>query len=87
VRSALEQFPAAEARSAIQVSEELAILKRWYYRSHKVGEIIFVKHDGEPPLRRIANAIGRVMRGDRKQEQETAESGTTASTDSAAPHA
>ena len=85
VRSGLEQFPAGEARSAIQFSEELAILKRWYYRSHKVGEIILMRHDGDPPVRRIANAIGRVLRGERNSEDATTQTSATAPVDSAPP--
>jgi len=74
LRSALEQFPAGEARSAIQFSEELAILKRWYYRSHKTGEIILAKADGDLPVRRLANAVGRVYRGEKPVEEVQSES-------------
>ena len=41
-------------------AEELAILKRWYFRSHRSGEA-FVRNDkGEWPLRRILNGVSRV---------------------------
>jgi len=60
VRAALEEFVPAGARSSTQFVEELAILKRWYYRSHKVGEIIVASSDGALSARRIANAAGRV---------------------------
>jgi excinuclease ABC subunit C len=65
VRAALEQFLPAGARSALQFTEELAILKRWYYRSHKVGEIILANDEGELSARKIANAIGRVSKGEK----------------------
>ena len=65
LRSALEQLPEWRARSATQFSEELAILKRWYYRTHKSGEIVFANARRELPVRRIANAIGRVHRGEK----------------------
>jgi excinuclease ABC subunit C len=65
VRTALEQFVPAGARSALQFTEELAILKRWYYRSHKVGETVVASDEGELSARRIANAIGRIYRGER----------------------
>jgi excinuclease ABC subunit C len=65
LRAHLEQFVPAGARSALQFTEELAILKRWYYRSHKVGEIILAKGDGQLPVRRLANAVGRVTRGEK----------------------
>jgi hypothetical protein len=42
------------------MTEELAILKRWYYRSHKTGEIIFAKSDGELPIRKLINAVNRI---------------------------
>jgi excinuclease ABC subunit C len=62
VRAALEAFVPGGARSAAQFMEELAILKRWYYRSHKVGEIIVANAEGELSARKIANAVGRVLR-------------------------
>jgi excinuclease UvrABC nuclease subunit len=61
VRSALEQFQPAGTRSAAQFMEELAILKRWYYRSHKVGEIVLADDRGSLSARKIANAAERVL--------------------------
>jgi excinuclease ABC subunit C len=68
VRETLREFEPAGAGSALQFTEELAILKRWYYRSHKVGEIVLANPDGEISARRIANAISRVSRGDKSRE-------------------
>ena len=68
LRAALEQLTPAAARSSQQFTEGLAMLKRWYYRSHKVGEIIFAKEDGALPMRRLVNAIGRVHRGEQTSE-------------------
>jgi excinuclease UvrABC nuclease subunit len=48
------------ARSATQFMEELAILKRWYYRSHKVGEIIVAGGDGVLSAKKIANGAQRL---------------------------
>jgi hypothetical protein len=59
-----ELVPAA--RSATQFMEELAILKRWYYRSHKVGEIIVAGSDGMLSARKIANAAVRIYRGEKE---------------------
>ena len=67
LRAALEKLASSGARSAQQFMEELAILKRWYYRSHKVGEIIFTKDDGQFPMRKLGNAVGRVYRGEKAQ--------------------
>ena len=65
LRSCLEQFVPVGARSALQFTEEMAILKRWYYRSHKVGEIVLARADGQLPVRKLANAVGRVARGEK----------------------
>jgi len=59
VRKMLEELVPA-ARSATQFMEELAILKRWYYRSHKVGEIIVAGGDGVLSAKKIANGAQRL---------------------------
>jgi excinuclease UvrABC nuclease subunit len=69
IRAALEQLTPIGPQSAQRFMEELAMLKRWYYRSHKAGEIFFATQQGELPLRRIVRAVSRVYRG----EKETAE--------------
>jgi excinuclease UvrABC nuclease subunit len=53
--------------SAIEMMENLAILKRWYYRSIKVGEIFFADEKGELPLRRLVRGISRVFRGEKAE--------------------
>lgn len=65
LRSALLEFPECHAHSAAQFSEELAMLKRWYYRTHKSGEIVFANARLELPIRKIANAVIRVHRGEK----------------------
>jgi excinuclease ABC subunit C len=62
LRHALQRLEGQEAKSATQFSEALALLKRWYYRTHKTGEIILARRDGELPMRKIINAITRVSR-------------------------
>jgi len=64
----LEKLQPSGAASGQQFAEELAILKRWYYRSHKTGEVIFAKTDGELSLRKIANAANRIYKGEKKSE-------------------
>jgi excinuclease UvrABC nuclease subunit len=54
-------------RSAMEWMEHLAILKRWYYRSAKVGEIFFADEAGELPLRRVVRGISRVYRGEKAE--------------------
>lgn len=51
--------------SAQETMEQLAILKRWYYRTSKVGEIFFTDERGELPWRRIVRAVSRVYRGEK----------------------
>jgi excinuclease ABC subunit C len=73
LRDALQKLDGQGAKSATQFSEELAILKRWYYRTHKTGEIILAKADGELPMRKLMNAIARVARGEKNTASQAEE--------------
>jgi excinuclease ABC subunit C len=66
IHAALESVVPSGGQRAQRFSEELAILKRWYYRTHKIGEIFFANDRGELPLRRIARAATRVYRGEKE---------------------
>ncbi len=66
IRAALESLVTSGSLSAQRFSQELAILKRWYYRTHKVGEIFFANDKGELPLRRIVRGATRVYRGEKE---------------------
>jgi excinuclease UvrABC nuclease subunit len=66
VQSELDSLMRSDIAPAQRFSEELAILKRWYYRSHKVGEIILAKANGELSIRKVVNAVGRVLRGEKQ---------------------
>ena len=66
IRAAIESLVAGGSHSAQRFSEELAIVKRWYYRSHKVGETFFANDRGELPLRRIGRGAMRVYRGEKE---------------------
>jgi len=68
VEQAIANFPARESCLTAERMEHLAILKRWFYRSHRVGEIFFAAEKGAWPLRRIVRGIGRVYRGEKAQE-------------------
>ena len=59
--------PFAPPSSAIERMEHLAILKRWYYRSAKSGEIFFQEANGGLPLRRVVRGISRVFRGEKAE--------------------
>lgn len=54
----------APTGSAQETMEQLAILKRWYFRTGKVGEIFFAEN-GELPWRRIVRAVSRVYKGEK----------------------
>lgn len=69
IRDLLPRLAVEDKRSALQFSEELALLKRWYYRTHKTGEIVVAGLDGELSARRVAHAVSKVFRG----EKETSE--------------
>ncbi len=49
--------------------EHLALLKRWYYRSHRLGEIFFADDKGQLPFRRIVRGISRVYRGEKPEPE------------------
>ena len=57
----------AEPASATDTMEHLAILKRWYYRSSRIGEIFVADEKGQLPMRRVVRGIGRVWRGEKEE--------------------
>jgi len=68
VQEMLHDFPAASAKSALEMMEHLAILKRWYYRGSRIGEIFFAGENGELPMRRIVRGISRVFKGEKAED-------------------
>ncbi len=64
VLAVLDSFPTAKGLPVLETMEHLALLKRWYYRGHRVGEIFLVDDKGVFPMRRIVRGIGRVLRGE-----------------------
>jgi excinuclease UvrABC nuclease subunit len=69
VQEALQSFPPAKAKSALEKMEHLAILKRWYYRGTRIGEIFFADSKGDLPMRRIVRGISRVFRGEKPEAE------------------
>jgi hypothetical protein len=67
VEESISGFSAVPVASAERM-EHLAILKRWYYRSHRGGEIFFADEKRGWPLRRIVRGIGRVYRGEKDEQ-------------------
>ena len=65
VQEALAAISPATVRSAGERMEHLAILKRWYYRGARIGEIFSTNQNGELPFRRIVRGISRVYRGEK----------------------
>jgi hypothetical protein len=64
ITEALAALEAPKLRSALEWMEHLALLKRWYYRTIKVGEL-FLADDGELPMRRVVRGVSRVYRGEK----------------------
>ena len=69
VLDSLHQLAPSQAKSAQEMMEHLAILKRWYYRGTHVGEIFFADERGELPMRRIVRGISRVLRGEHPEPE------------------
>jgi excinuclease UvrABC nuclease subunit len=61
------QTSASHEISTIENMEHLALLRRWYYRGRRTGEIFFADEKGVLPLRRIVRGIARVYRGEREE--------------------
>jgi hypothetical protein len=68
VQAVLASFPPAKAGPVLETMEHLALLKRWYYRGRRVGEIFLADDKGVFPMRRIVRGIGRVLRGEGPEE-------------------
>ena len=63
VQESLDSSPSPKANSAMETMEHVALLKRWYYRSSRTGEIFFADAKGDLPMRRVVRGISRVFRG------------------------
>jgi excinuclease ABC subunit C len=64
IQEVLESFSPAKPKPALETMEHLALLKRWYYRGSRVGEIFFADAKGDLPMRRVVRGISRVYRGE-----------------------
>jgi len=74
VQEALATFPPTTAPTALETMEHLALLKRWYYRSSRSGEIFFADGKGHLPFRRIVRGISRVYRREKPDAEAQADS-------------
>ncbi len=67
VQEALQAAPPCAVKSATEHMEHIAILKRWYYRGSRIGEIFLADAKGELPMRRVVRGISRVFRGEKEE--------------------
>jgi hypothetical protein len=67
VQETLQAFPADIPKSALETMEHVALLKRWFYRGTRTGEIFFADAKGELPMRRVVRGISRVFRGEKPE--------------------
>ena len=67
IQEALASFPVATSHTALETMEHLVLLKRWYYRGTRAGEIFFAGDKGDLALRRVVRGIARVYRGERSE--------------------
>ncbi len=71
MQECLQSFQIAPAKSSLETMEHLALLKRWYYRGTRMGEIFFADARGELPMRRVVRGISRVFRGEKPEPEIT----------------
>ncbi len=62
---ALARTAPCKPHSALEWMEHLAILKRWFYRTSKTGELFLTDNAGELPMRRVVRGVSRVFRGEK----------------------
>jgi excinuclease UvrABC nuclease subunit len=67
VQETLAQLASPNAKPARETMEHIALLKRWYFRGTRTGEIFFADARGKLPMRRIVLGISRVFRGEKPE--------------------
>jgi excinuclease UvrABC nuclease subunit len=72
VHEALQSLPTSRVKSTTETMEHVALLKRWFYRGSRAGEIFFADARGEFPMRRIVRGISRVFRGEKPEAEAVA---------------
>jgi len=65
INEALAGVETPKRGSALEWMEHLALLKRWYYRTMKVGELFLADSNGELPMRRVVRGVSRVFKGEK----------------------
>jgi excinuclease ABC subunit C len=67
VQECVHSIAPAKPKSTLETMEHLALLKRWYYRGTRTGEIFFADAKDELPMRRVVRGISRVFRGEKAE--------------------
>jgi excinuclease ABC subunit C len=67
IESVLAAAPPSKPKSSVEQMENLAILKRWFYRGTRVGEIFFADDKAALPMRRVVRGIARVYQGEKAE--------------------
>ena len=65
IADALATVEPRKLTSALEWMEHLALLKNWFYRSTKTGELFLADSNGELPMRRVVRGVSRVFRGEK----------------------
>jgi hypothetical protein len=65
ISEALAGVEPLKLHGALERMEHLALLKRWYYRTMKVGELFLTDKAGELPMRRVVRGVSRVFKGEK----------------------
>jgi excinuclease ABC subunit C len=73
VEQALAALGSPGVKTPLETMEHLALLKRWYYRGTRAGEIFFADGSGALPMRRLVRGISRVYRGEKPEAAQEAE--------------
>jgi excinuclease ABC subunit C len=65
ITEALAAAVSPKLRGALDWMEHFALLKRWYYRTVKTGELFLTDASGELPMRRVVRGVSRVFHGEK----------------------
>jgi excinuclease ABC subunit C len=77
VLECVRSLPAVKRKTALETMEHLALLKRWYYRGTRLGEVFFADQKGELPMRRVVRGISRVYRGEKPEMEAKQDAGAS----------
>jgi excinuclease ABC subunit C len=69
VQEHIRSLASTKAQPTLETMEHLALLKRWYYRGTRIGEIFFADRKGDLPMRRVVRGISRVIRGEQPEAE------------------